>query len=1679
MTLVSTPSNQESSATHPASDESDNEDDIKDGEVVEKTAAKIRPQSWRNKERMKTTGVAIALCLNLGTDPPDSEKVAPCARTECGIDPTRHHFESAPYPTLKMISSQLEEQFRNLQPRARIKLAADPTVDMIRKTCTSLRKGAKNERVLVHFNGHGVPRPTRSGEIWTFNEDFTQYIPLSIFDLIRWTGHPAMFTFDCSSAGQLIPHFLDHERDNERKYRQQLEEYKRSRARRKKEQERRDRRERENERLVRMARAQNGALLASTLAAAASDLQSQDSTLTQGSGAEGEEEQRPTKKTFIVLVPCGADETLPSSPQLPADLFTCCLTVPVQTALRWFILQNRMTMEPLGIEQGIVSLIPGKASERKTMLGELTWIFTAVTDTIAWSVLPRKLFQRLFRQDLLVASMLRHFLLAERIFRTLGCTPQSIPVLPPAWKHRMWDAWDQAVEACLIQLPSLIPAGVLSDHGFHRAARIAAERQGLSRIPQSMRNNEAMDGGAFQQHLDNLQESHMESRFFKDQLQAFETWLSLPSTTRQNGSTASPEQLPVVLQVLLSHQHRFVALDQLAKFLDLGHWAVTHALSVGIFPYVQKLLQSPLPALKSFLVRIWVRILDLDPSCRDDLNQSDVVHSYFVRHLANVEDVELASRAALVLCILCDGDSNAKAKCLTHDLDRACTDNLDMGGNETSSAAAVAHSRARGGGGQYRATPAQSSDSEDGDSDSEGSDERTRPLFPQVQQVFAGSSHHPQSPSRAAAAGRVSIEKLRTRDVMLVRWSCLVLAKLWDGHELGRTRALNSKVDKTLERLLAEDENPEVREAAAYALGMLLGPLYVDAPVVPPAPQPSAPGPSAHAAGSAGGVGGAAMASSSSRGAVATERREEKIKSPEMCDAECDLAVKLLKLGRHDGSPLVRREILYAVSRFVTDSTHLGSVQLTVHILSEFRQKSSQTQQDLIDRLHSTFGSRGPKYMAIWLDLTRMFAVDPFPAVSQVAQILTRFVKGGVDARIEAIRGRAGEGGGAGSSAAMLSAASSASASLQEPVPMTSLESDLFARAKRHMCRCRHEMEDDAFFSQVREVSLGKRLKDDRRALLSWSRECMNWTGQNKMSWDYYHGREEHDEDWADEDEEDDDDYANPRNLKAPFLQLLRTQQQQAEASFQATGSGSASNGGNLRGVAIHSARPRHNPSPAGATAITTMSSSQHSDHGGELVRRFDQLPLDLFSSSNATRPLRRSSSFQSQIFRQSSQSSLASMGGSSRFLVRSTSGEKGGDPKGQHLQRLEEVHRVDLSRNTAGTQAVSAAHIATFHPFSAHLLIATQQAVSCYDFTNIRPQTSKFSNLNIAASTISAVTWIDAKTDPLLLTCSDDGHVRVWRDPTTSHANMVTAFSPFGVAPTVSSSAPASAVPPSPDRRNAVSLPLVEWVPEPSQLLCTSSFSTSLRVWDLVTERLFSELIFSSSAPRASNSSPPVTSLASSDSSAIFAAGFADGVVRVFDPRANCRFASIMVSVSARPEPVVTVSKISKSNCMATVTSSGDVRVWDIRMDSAALGRSHFRTDAGDNHYAFHPNAPLLACAPRKWTGSTPPVIKVLSFEDVELCQVRLKPAPGASSAFGFMGGASKQVRDVTSLAWHSREIALCVGTADLAAIHVAPNTRVRGVWSPPQLLEPIVNVHAGLASNNSHHSSSNVSLN
>ena len=81
--------------------------------------------------------------------------------------------------------------------------------------------------------------------------------------------------------------------------------------------------------------------------------------------------------------------------------------------------------------------------------------------------------------------------------------------------------------------------------------------------------------------------------------------------------------------MLLSQVHRLRALELLGRFLDLGPWAVNLALSVGIFPYVLKLLQSSARELRPLLLFIWAKILAVDVTCQAELVR-DGGHKYFL-----------------------------------------------------------------------------------------------------------------------------------------------------------------------------------------------------------------------------------------------------------------------------------------------------------------------------------------------------------------------------------------------------------------------------------------------------------------------------------------------------------------------------------------------------------------------------------------------------------------------------------------------------------------------------------------------------------------------------------------------------------------------------------------------------------------------------------------------------------------------------------------------------------------------------------------------------------------------------------------------------------------------------------------------------------------------------------------
>lgn len=657
------------------------------------SSARLFP--WRGSApgKLKTANAALVLCLNIDVDPPDIIKTNPCATLECWVNP--HSLPS--HKALEAIGSNLQHQFEGLSLKIPYKPILDPSYEDLRRFCITLRKQAKDETVCFYYNGHGVPKPTLSGELWCFNRNYTQYIPVSLMEVQTWLGSPGVYIWDCSAAGHLLNNFIGFA-------------------------ERRD----------------------------------QDAFTTRGGYADG---MQPYMNS-LQLAACAAHEQLPSCPELPADVFTSCLTSPIDIALRYFIMTHHL---PNNITPDMVMQLPGDLKDRRTPLGELNWIFTAITDTIAWTTFPRDVFTRLYRSDLLIASLFRNFLLAERIMKNYHCTPVTHPQLPATNTHQLWAAWDLALDTCLRQLPDLLAKIPGTSTSPASSATGAVAR--LGHVGQRGSSSVPLSEKPYQ---------YVPSRFFTDQLTAFEVWisrggsaltkrgpLSLPlqnggdrcdTPDGANGSAAPeaslvprkpPDQLPIVLQVLLSQPHRLRALILLSQFVDLGPWAVNLVLTIGIFPYISKLLQAAGQDLRPVLIFIWARILAVDPSVQVDLYNAGGF-KYFANVLATQEDNELPNSSehkamcAFILSAVARDFYNGQMACWRERVFDACFEHLEEG------------------------------------------------------------------------------------DFLLRQWSALCIAQIWDANDEVKVYGVDRGTqDKLI--LMLSDDSPEVRSAVLYALSTFLG----------------------------------------------------------------------------------------------------------------------------------------------------------------------------------------------------------------------------------------------------------------------------------------------------------------------------------------------------------------------------------------------------------------------------------------------------------------------------------------------------------------------------------------------------------------------------------------------------------------------------------------------------------------------------------------------------------------------------------------------------------------------------------------------------------------------------------------------------------------------------------------
>ncbi|WWC95984.1 hypothetical protein V866_002851 [Kwoniella sp. B9012] len=1425
-------------------------------------------KSWRLKSKLKTVTAGLFICLNIGVDPPDIVKTNPCAKTECWIDPTQLPSNKA----IEAIGRNLHQQFETLNPKVKYKPFLDPSIEETKKQCVNMRRSAKDERVVFYYNGHGVPKPTPSGEIWVFNKNYTQYIPVSLYDLQEWLGSPCIYVWECSGAGNILNNFAKsaERRDNE----------------------------------ARAAQAQAG----------------------HAEGLPGS-----PYSEALHLAACQANQILPMSPDLPADLFTCCLTSPIETALRHFVLQDPLRrnggLDPNDprsrITVDMVMRIPGDLKDRRTPLGELSWIFTAVTDTIAWLSFPREVFNRLFRQDLLVAGLFRNFLLAQRIMSAYHCTPTSIPEIPSAHNHPLWHSWDLAVDACLAQLPELLDLE-------------AAREAGQSNIPPLS--------------------VYRPSTFFAQHLQAFEVWLqhggAVPNRLAPRPKKgvpiprSPPEQLPIVLQVLLSQSHRLRALILISRFVDLGPWAVHLSLSIGIFPYVQKLLASPAVELKPVLIYIWARILAIDRSCQMDLLR-DSGFTYFTQILAPYPQAgslvipnanEHRAMSAFILSILCRNFRVGQTACLGVQVFDSC------------------------------------------------------------------------------------VARLGEDDWLLKTWCLLCIAQLWADYDEAKALFMQSQRQNELLGALRSTA-VEVRAAALYAFGTLLG-------------ASSAPIESTDAKG--GGGTGAQLG----------------LSDIQQLEIEAGLAFACMMSVKEDASPMVRKELVVVISCVVrewrgwlvsaawayyeqesylsrterqSNGTHLEEEEEDI-VSEALKEWTSNEDKEPHEHQHNlTLLSSFKVLFETLLDLS----VDPHTEVALMASTVVDYIIALlVDSAFTRVKGSAIR------NLLKKHYSFNRPRTLSRQVSAAFSEGGKFPNGPLTNSTQLKPPQMQRSNTNVSETGSGSSSLKRSGSVANALRSLASMTGLvvPPDSPDSINSQKEKENEFMKITQPKIPLSENSGGYKSPYPDHGH---ERILPSSPAPGPGP--NGPSRSRSAYGSALPRSNTAGTGELvkassvleALTaedmerlhfrrSKGSEANTDIDGRFgnngLPRSNDLGLGMVAKEVKDDVLPLRSGFfdwAMEYFREPQMKAPdADEPGSTTY----------NEQAWKHLRNEQMVEDSRAAEGYAATHVwnVEAGTLQNdswplqlaFHSYDPVIAVTDDADNVCIWDWQSKRRLNKFSNQNIPGSSISSVHFINEMASSLMLTASTEGSIRIFRDYETP--NETALASTFRAVSEIHPVAHSSGV-------------LTAWEQQKGHLLVGGDMKV-VRLWDATVERHLRDI--------ATQAGANLTAIASDEPEGnVFVAGFGDGVVRLFDKRAEDA-GEVVLRTWRQHKIWIQSVHLQRGSMRELVTGSmdGEVRVWDVRKPDEPLYTIP-RRDEGLMALAVHTGASVLARTSALTSHSTRQELEITGFSDplhpIRLAKLNLPTSPAYNNPLhshrinGFMPSAA-------SLVFHPVEMMIAAGGFD-----------------------------------------------
>ncbi|KFO12915.1 Regulatory-associated protein of mTOR, partial [Balearica regulorum gibbericeps] len=326
-------------------------------------------------------------------------------------------------------------------------------------------------------------------------------------------------------------------------------------------------------------------------------------------------------------------------------------------------------------------------------------------------------------------------------------------------------------------------------------------------------------------------------------------------------------------------------------------------------------------------------------------------------------------------------------------------------------------------------------------------------------------------------------------------------------------------------------------------------------------------------------------------------------------------------------------------------------------------------------------------------------------------------------------------------------------------------------------------------------------------------------------------------------------------------------------------------------------------------------------------------------------------------------------------------------------ISRLDD--QIFLNRNPGVPSVVK------FHPFTPCIAVADKDSICFWDWEK-GEKLDYFHNGNPRYTRITAMEYLNGQDCSLLLTATDDGAIRVWKNFADLEKNpeMVTAWQ--GLSDML------------PTTRGAVMV--VDWEQE-TGLLMTSGDVRIIRIWDTDREMKVQDI------PTGADSC--VTSLSCDSHRSLIVAGLGDGSIRVFDRRMALSECRVMTYREHTAWVVKAYLQKHPEGNIMSVSVNGDVRFFDPRMPESM---KVLQIVKGLTALDIHPQANLFAC------GSMNQFTAIYNGNGELINNIKYYD--------GFMG---QRVGAISCLAFHPHWPHLAVGSNDYYISVYSVEKRIR----------------------------------